>query len=194
METFKRLRNNHVATFFNVQHEGTVVRGSCAAKSGLPIMHTTSQSALLVFALGCLTIQGCGPSLEEVRSYEAEEGDLLVRNGNTRIELTQTFKPGEPNGLFDGGVAVITQGEPNRRAEINAVCSMPDLPNWPQYDNIYGRWLETDEQPGEKGGDTDWQLLSFFDGKHMDKGGEKAPDWAKRLSENLCRKGDFQDK
>ena len=123
MEAFKRLRNNQLATFFNVQHEGTVVRGSCTAQSGLPIMHTTSQSALLVFALGCLTIQGCGPSLEEVRSYEAEEGDLLVRNGNTRIELTQAFKPGEPNGLFDGGVAVISQGtEPQSRNR--AVCGM----------------------------------------------------------------------
>ena len=156
-------------------------------------MHSTSQSALLVLALGCLTIQGCQPSLNEVKSHEAKDGDLLVRVDDTRIELTNAFKPGEPNGLFDGGVAVITKGEPNRKAEINAVCSMPDLPNWPQYDNIYGRWLEKGEQPGDKGGETDWQLLSFFDGKVVNKGREEAPNWAKRLSENLCRKGEFKD-
>ena len=174
-------------------HAGTVVRGTCTARSGPPIMHNANRIALLVLTLGALTVQGCRQPADEVKSHEAKEGDLLVRDNATRVELTKAFKPGEPNGLFDGGVAVITPKQPNRRAEVNAVCSMPDLPNWPQYDNIYGRWLEDGEQPGDKGGDTDWQLLSFFDGTTKNKGRENAPTWAKRLSENLCRKGDFQD-
>ena len=156
-------------------------------------MDDNNRTALLIIALVSLTFHGCKQSSEEVRTHQAKEGDLLVRNDNTRIELTKTFKPGEPNGLFDGGVAVITKGEPNRRAEVNAVCSMPDLPNWPQYDNIYGRWLEKGEEPGDKGGETDWQLLSFFNGKTVNKGREKAPAWAGRLSKNLCRKGEFAD-
>ena len=70
---------------------------------------------------------------------------------------------------------------------------MPDLPNWPEYDNIYGRWLEADEEPGVDGGDTDWQLLMYFDGRLVNQGKQEAPSWAKRLAENLCRKGDFED-
>jgi hypothetical protein len=70
---------------------------------------------------------------------------------------------------------------------------MPDLPNWPEYDNIYGRWLEDGEQPGEKGGDTDWQLLIYFDGNKKSSGEGEVPSWASRLAQNLCRKGDFRD-
>ena len=70
---------------------------------------------------------------------------------------------------------------------------MPDLPNWPDYDNIYGRWLETGEAPGAEGGNTDWQLLIYFDGTNQKKGGEEAPPWAQRLAQNACRKGDFSD-
>ena len=80
-----------------------------------------------------------------------------------------------------------------RLAEVNVVCSMPDLPNWPEYDNIYGRWLEDGEQPGEKGGDTDWQLLIYFDGDKKSSGEGEVPSWASRLAQNLCRKGDFRD-
>ena len=114
-------------------------------------------------------------------------------DGETTITLTKAFRPGTPNGLFDGGVSVSTPGVDERRAEVNAVCSMPDLPNWPAYDNIYGRWLEPDEIPGEAGGITDWQLLIYFDGRDQNKGGEPAPEWAKRLAQNACRKDDFED-
>ena len=71
---------------------------------------------------------------------------------------------------------------------------MPDLPNWPEYDNIYGRWLEDNEQAGEKGGETDWQLLVYFNGNKKSTGKEEAPSWALRISQNLCRKSDFRDK
>jgi hypothetical protein len=117
-----------------------------------------------------------------------------VVDGETTITLTKAFRPGTPNGLFDGGVSVSSAEMGERSAEVNAVCSMPDLPNWPDYDNIYGRWLESGEDPGAEGGDTDWQLLIYFDGTTKNKGGEEAPPWAQRLAQNACRKGEFSDK
>ena len=93
----------------------------------------------------------------------------------------------------DQSVSASSAGLDAIRAEVNAVCSMPDLPNWPDYDNIYGRWLESGEAPGAEGGNTDWQLLIYFDGTTQNKGGEEAPPWAQRLAQNACRKGDFSD-
>ena len=130
---------------------------------------------------------------KETKIANATAGDTLAIVDDETVILESPFKPGQPNGLFDGGVKIVSEGNPTRLAEINVVCSMPDLPNWPEYDNIYGRWLNEGEKPGDKGGDTDWQLLSYFDGKDVDKGRETAPHWARRLSQNLCRKGDFQD-
>ena len=156
-------------------------------------MNRTSQRILLLISLSTGILQGCQNSLSEVKSHEAETGDVLVRDGDTTVELMKPFKPGQPNGLYDGGVTVRNPGQPTRRAEVNAVCSLPNLPNWPQYDNIYGRWLVEGEKPGDKGGDTDWQLLIDFNGKTVNKGRESAPRWAMRLAQNLCRKGDFQD-
>ena len=109
------------------------------------------------------------------------------------VEMTHPFKPGEPNGLFDGGVRVKLPSEETQVIEINAICSMPNLPDWPQYDNIYGRRLAKGEQPGINGGATDWQLLLHFDAEPENKGRETAPKWAARLAMNLCRKGDFRD-
>ena len=146
-----------------------------------------------LMALSMTAMQACTNQARETPSHEAELGDTLVVEGDTEVRLTHAFKPGEPNGLFDGGISVITDGSEGIRAEVNAVCSMPDLPNWPEYDNIYGRWLSDDEKPGVEGGKTDWQLLLYFDGEAKNKGRETAPGWAKRLAQNLCRKGDFQD-
>ena len=148
---------------------------------------------ILLAAAAALLCQACNSTPTETRLHEAEPGDALVIDGDTTITLTKAFRPGTPNGLFDGGVSVSTPGVDERRAEVNAVCSMPDLPNWPAYDNIYGRWLEPDEIPGEAGGITDWQLLIYFDGRDQNKGGEPAPAWAKRLAQNACRKEDFED-
>ena len=153
---------------------------------------TTPQ--ILLAAAVTLFCQACNSTPTETRLHEAEPGDALVIEGDTTITLTTAFRPGTPNGLFDGGVLVNTPGVEERSAEVNAVCSMPDLPNWPDYDNIYGRWLETGEAPGAEGGNTDWQLLIYFDGTNQNKGGEEAPHWAQRLAQNACRKGDFSDK
>ena len=121
-------------------------------------------------------------------------GDTLAIVGDESVILDSPFKPGQPNGLFDGGVKVSSNGKKSRLAEVNVVCSMPDLQNWPEYDNIYGRWLEDDEIAGEKGGETDWQLLVYFNGNKKSTGKEEAPSWALRVSQNLCRKSDFRDK
>ena len=148
---------------------------------------------ILLGAAAALLCHGCNGAPIETRLHEAKPGDVLVTEGETIIKLTKEFRPGTPNGLFDGGILVSTPGMAKKSAEVNAVCSMPDLPNWPDYDNIYGRWLESGEAPGAEGGDTDWQLLIYFDGTTQNKGGEEAPPWAQRLAQNACRKGEFSD-
>ena len=153
----------------------------------------SSTPRILLGAAVALLCQACTGTPTETRLHEAKPGDALVIDGETTITLTKKFRPGTPNGLFDGGVMVRSPGAEERAVEVNAVCSMPDLPNWPEYDNIYGRWLESGEAPGAEGGDTDWQLLIYFDGTKQNKGGEEAPPWAQRLAQNACRKGDFSD-
>ena len=146
-----------------------------------------------LIALSMTAMQGCANQAKETPSHEAAPGDTLVVTGDAEVRLTHSFKPGQPNGLFDGGISVATNGSVTLLAVVNAVCSMPDLPNWPQYDNIYGRQLKDGETPGVEGGRTDWQLLIYFDGEIEEKGSEPSPAWAQRLAQNLCRKGDFQD-
>ena len=176
----------------------------CPSKvGGAHVRHVPARKQLKnllpIGAIACLlsvtttAIQGCYRQAKETPSHEAQPGDTLVVKGGAEIRLTHTFKPGEPNGLFDGGISVTSDQSVTSTAEVNAVCSMPDLPNWPQYDNIYGRWLTDGETPGVEGGKTDWQLLLYFNGQTEEKGREPAPAWAQRLAQNLCRKGDFQD-
>ena len=140
-----------------------------------------------------VTCQGCQTQTEETRLHTAKPGDVLVVVEDITVTLTKAFKPGTPNGLFDGGVEISSNGPTTQKAEVNVVCSMPDLPNWPDYDNIYGRWLKKDELPGDQGGKTDWQLLLKFNSDEINKGREEAPAWAKRVAQNACRKGDFRD-
>ena len=158
----------------------------------MPKQAATTPRILLAAAV-TLLCQACNSTPTETRLRDAKPGDALVTEGETTITLTKAFRPGSPNGLFDGGVAVSRPGAEAKAAEVNAVCSMPNLPDWPNYDNIYGRWLESGEAPGAEGGDTDWQLLIYFDGTTQNKGSEEAPPWAQRLAQNACRKGDFSD-
>lgn len=155
------------------------------------------QNSLTTCSLGIATAviltQGCSAMRSETKSHKAVSGDVLVKRDGVEVVLTQRFQPASNNGLLDGGVKVVRNGKTLRRAEVNAICSMPDLKNWPQYDNIYGRWLHRDEKPGKPGQPTSWQLLIYFDGKTVNAGKEKAPDWAERLAQNLCRKADFKD-
>ena len=154
------------------------------------IQKAKSKLATIIFA--CLSATSCGAQ-KEVPISLAKPGDTISIVGDQRIVLVSEFKAGQPNGLFDGGVQVIDKNKNTRFVEVNVVCSMPDLPGWPDYDNIYGRWLEVDEKPGEEGGATQWQLLMHFNGKHVNKGNEEAPNWAQRVALNACRKGKFRD-
>ena len=153
---------------------------------------TLTRKMLAGMIIACLSITSCSKK-KEIKIANATPGDTLAIVGDETVVLERAFTPGQPNGLFDGGINIHSNGKPTRLAEVNVVCSMPDLPNWPEYDNIYGRWLEDGEQPGEKGGDTDWQLLIYFDGDKKSSSEGEVPSWASRLAQNLCRKGDFRD-
>ena len=147
-------------------------------------------------SIGCTSIQTKIPvkTTLEVPASRAKIGDILVNTKSTKVILTSVFKPGQPNGLYDGGVKAITSKGEASQHEVNAVCSMPGLPGWPDYDNIYGKAISRTEEAGKEGGNTQWQLLLRFNGEVLSKGKQKAPEWAERLAQNLCRKGDFDDK
>ena len=115
--------------------------------------------------------------------------------GPQRLELVQPFKPGEPNGLYRGIVRLQrgTNGKP-QLYEVNAVCSMPDLPNWPNYDNLYGKPLGSVEESKAQRGNTKWQILYHFNSAQEVKMGSNPGPWTSRLRDNLCRRGDFDDR
>ena len=139
-------------------------------------------------------IGGCSSTQkQEIAAHKAKVGDVLVISEQTRVVLKKPFRAGTPNGLYDGAVTAMLDPEQEIHYEVNAVCSMPDLPGWPAYDNIYGKKIDTPSNAGKTGGKTEWQILLHFDGGPSNEGPKKGPDWAKRLAENLCRKGDFAD-
>jgi hypothetical protein len=135
----------------------------------------------------------CGRPQAEVPVQEARPGDLLVAVEGEAVYLESTFRPGVPNGLYDGSVRIQRESQADSFMEVNAVCSLPDLPGWPPYDNIYGRRLKDATEAGKGKGDTQWQTLLPFDGAPREIGAEPSPAWALRLAQNLCRKGDFSE-
>ena len=158
-------------------------------------MARTSAGWLIPGVLALIPLaSGCQPKgHQETPVSKAQPGDVLVQIDSIKVVLTEPFQPGTPNGLFDGGVKTEDRPGETKHFEVNAICSMPDLPGWPAYDNIYGRAIKDSSEVGAKGGETQWQLLLPFDGEAQEKGKEKSPEWASRLAQNLCRKGDFQD-
>ena len=166
-------------------------------------MHGHNKTFALALVITSISLSiGCTPNRTdtpiavrpEVPASKAKVGDVLVSTQSTEVILTSAFKPGQPNGLYDGGVKAITKTGETSQYEVNAVCSMPGLPGWPDYDNIYGKAIAKAEEAGKEGGNTEWQLLLRFNGAVISKGKEEAPDWAQRLAQNLCRKGEFDDK
>lgn len=143
--------------------------------------------------ISLLTI-ACQTGKKEISIKNASTGDLLVSVGKVNVMLASDFKPGEANGLYDGSVRIKQQGEPDKFVEINVICSLPELDDWQQYDNIYGRYIDQPSDAGKDAGQTDWQTLLPFEGNSKELGPDQSPIWAKRLAENLCRKGDFDDK
>ena len=157
-------------------------------------------SCMLILATQGLA-SGCGTSpkirdqaqINEIPAQRAKVGDVLITTDDVEVVLTAPFKPNQPNGLYDGGVKIKSTSTETTHHEVNAICSMPGLEGWPDYDNIYGKTINSPSDAGQEGGDTEWQLLLKFSGENMSTGKKKPPAWAKRLAENLCRKGDFDD-
>ena len=152
--------------------------------------------AVVATAFALALTAGCMPQQDQARETpvnEAQPGDVLVTADNTDVVLTKAFKPGIPNGLYDGAVSTKSTTGETYHYEVNAICSMPDLPGWPDYDNIYGKPIDAPSDAGQTGGETQWQTLLRFDGTVSEQGAEPSPKWAERLANNLCRKGDFED-
>lgn len=110
-----------------------------------------------------------------------------------RVELVRPFRTAVSNSLLDGVVRV-RRGTEMQLMEINAVCSMPALPGWPAYDNVYGRPVAQPEDAKGSTGQTAWQVLFHFNRPQETRMGSLPGPWLGRLRENLCRRGDFSDR
>ena len=168
---------------------GPMSRSQDSGRGSLPPRH-------LLPLLGLVgVLAGCGYTHDEKPLSTAKPGDIVVVVGPQRLELVQPFKPGEPNGLYHGIVRLQrgANGKPQLH-EVNAVCSMPDLPNWPNYDNLYGKALGSAEESKAKRGNTQWQILYHFNSPEEVKMGSNPGPWTSRLRDNLCRRGDFDDR
>jgi hypothetical protein len=135
---------------------------------------------------------GCGGGRETALKHAAV-GDTLVRAGDTTVVLSHAFRPAEPNALLDGAVQV-RDGDGERLLEVNAVCSLPNSPGWPTYDNLYGRAIERPADAKGTSGTTSWQVLFHFEGRQEARMGTSPGPWLARLRDNLCRRGDFDDR
>jgi hypothetical protein len=160
------------------------------------IMRTPEASRLALLALSLsLGLGGCHLAAVETPQAKAKPGDVLVRSGDVAVTLAKPFRQGEPNGLFDGVVSLISPaGGTPKLMEINVICSLPGEPGWPSYDNLYGRSIRRMEEATGRSGDTEWQILYNFTGPQDVRMGQKPGSWADRLRENLCRRGSFDDR
>lgn len=163
--------------------------------SGQRVLSFARGKGQIVFGLlGLLSFTGCGLLHREQPQSTAKPGDLLVQVGQLRVELVQPFRAGEPNGLFDGVVKVTAGDQPDQLVQVNAICSIPDEPQWPSYDNLYGTLMRSAATAEGRKGDTSWQVLFHFNGRTEVKMGQDPGAWLARLHDNLCRHGDFDDR
>jgi hypothetical protein len=159
-------------------------------------MRTPQATPLALLALSLsLGVAACQQVAVETPLATAKPGDLLVRSGEVAVRLAKPFRQGEPNGLFDGVVSLSAPagGKP-KLMEINAICSLPGEPDWPSYDNLYGRPVRQVEEATGRSGDTQWQVLYNFNSPQDVRMGQKPGSWVDRLRDNLCRRGDFDDR
>jgi hypothetical protein len=142
-----------------------------------------------------LALTACGKE-KEVAIQHAKAGDLLVRSQQTRVELVRPFRPGVPNGLYAGAVRVREpDGDPGGSLhEVNVVCSIAGEPGWPSYDNLYGEPIRDAAKAVVSPTPSRWQILYHYDGRIEANGKLAARPWAARLKDNLCRRGDFDDR
>lgn len=146
---------------------------------------------LLISLLG---LTSCGTPVE-VAAQKAKVGDVLVRTDAAQVVLAKPFQPGVPNGLYRGAVRIVLDGDSGGAGlhQVNAVCSMKDLPGWPAYDNLYGYPLADLAKADEFSNVRRWQILYHFDGRKEGSVPFRNQAWAERLKDNLCRRGDFSD-
>ena len=138
---------------------------------------------------------GCGGG-NEISVQNAREGDLLVKTAANRVHLARPFRRGVPNGLYSGAVNIVTPGGAAQETlhEVNSVCSVEGVPGWPDYDNLYGQPISTTAQQGSVANPSRWQILFHFDGRIERIGKAPEEEWPSRLRDNLCRRGDFDDR
>jgi len=156
-----------------------------ASRHGLPLLGAG------VLAMG---LNACAALDREHPQATAKEGEMLVKVDNQRVQLIKTFRQGEPNGLFDGVVNVSEKGKTDQLQEVNVVCSLPNDPQWPNYDNLYGRAITKASQAAGRTGETGWQILFHFDGQTEQRMGSNPGPWTGQLRDNLCRRGRFDDR
>lgn len=151
-------------------------------------------SPLRLGALGLLALllPACGGP-RETKGQGARAGDLLVKAGDTRVELIAPFQPGVANGLYKGVVKVSQPGAESRLYRVNAVCSLKGEPGWPTYDNLFGDPLSDAGKLPQGASPQRWQVFYHFDGRVESNHKLTIQPWMARLKDNLCRRGDFDD-
>lgn len=168
---------------------------------GTPADGSRSNAPWLRFAFAAVAVLAGCAAQNEKPAHLAKPGDLLVRTSSGQeVRLVKPFRAGVPNGLYGGVIDVITTSTDGRerteRIDANAVCSVEGVPGWPDYDNVYGSIHNSEQTVAED--QERWQVLLHFDGRaevRTDDGLESSPlEWAPRLRDNLCRKGDFDDR
>ena len=167
--------------------------GSGRQQPGRGARGNTSSLAIGLSLLLAMGAGGCAGRSETPLS-QAKPGDVLTRREGATVQLARTFRQAEPNALLDGAVRVRQEGGGEHLLEVNAVCSLPGTPGWPAYDNIYGRPISTVDQAKGTTGTTEWQVLFPFAGGEEVRMGRNPGPWLTRLRDNLCRRGDFDDR
>lgn len=179
--------------------EGTTER--CGMRRGLHLGRrhprpgrraVESSLQLGVLGLLALLLPACGGQ-RETKAQGARAGDLLVKAGDTRVELVAPFQPGVANGLYKGVVKVSQPGGESRLFRVNAVCSLKGEPGWPTYDNLFGDPLSDAGKVPQGASPQRWQIFYHFDGRVESNRKLTIQPWMARLKDNLCRRGDFDD-
>ncbi|MCS5690899.1 hypothetical protein NZK33_02730 [Cyanobium sp. FGCU-6] len=152
-----------------------------------------SPQRLGVIALLGLLLPACSERRETL-AQGASAGDLLVKAGQTRVELVAPFQPGVANGLYKGVIRVSQPGGESQLFRVNGICSIKGQPGWPTYDNLFGDPLRDASKLPLGASPQRWQVFYHFDGRIESNNKLTIQPWMARLKDNLCRRGDFDDR
>ena len=126
---------------------------------------------------------------QEIRSHQAEPGDVLVVVDDISVEMTHPF---------GGAQRTFRWRRKNKAPQIRQVLGSQrclqharsaELASMQQH-----LWTPSNkgEEPGVEGGATDWQLLLHFEAEPENLGRETAP-MGPTLGGQSLQKGDFSD-